>query len=368
MRPASHSALVFGLAAMGAAEPDLSNSGPALAPPEHLAREIRIVMGTALEIAIFHADSVVAQTSLDAAFAEAMRLEDLLSHYRPETPLSKLNAASGKPVETDPELVAYLERARSDAERTEGSFDVTVAPLLALHRRGTPEAAEIRRTLELVGAGKIRILGVRRVALAPGMAIDPGGDGKGLAIDRMVELLRSKGVERAFLNFGGSSIYGMGSPPSRPSSLRWEPPSALDLLGVDLPGAGTSLSLDSAAAEGWFVPIQDPEGRPLDAVFLRDESLSVSSALPPAPQEDARAGHIVDPRTGELVLLERTSAVISRSATDGDVLSTALIVEGARGLRFLARFDGAEAVVFESGGRTSSPGWPSLSVSAGGEP
>src|SRR4029078_11204293 len=59
--------------------------------------------------------------------------------------------------------------------------------------------------------------GPRTVHFArPGMDLDPGGIGKGYAVDRMVEVLKQAGVRIALVSASGSSIYGLGAPPDEP--------------------------------------------------------------------------------------------------------------------------------------------------------
>ena len=47
----------------------------------------------------------------------------------------------------------------------------------------------------------------------PGVELDLGGIGKGYAVDRVVDLLRRRGIASALVNLGGSSVYGLGAPP-----------------------------------------------------------------------------------------------------------------------------------------------------------
>jgi thiamine biosynthesis lipoprotein ApbE len=91
-------------------------------------------------------------------------------------------------------------------------------------------------------------------------------------------------------------------------------------------------------------------------VTLRDAGLSTSSSRRTDAGGGAPRGHIVDPRTGALVSVARTAAVLSAGATEGDVLSTALVVEGQAGLRWTDRFPDTTAAVFERAGPDSSAG------------
>ena len=309
--------------AVGATSPPV----PALEP--RLERQIQHVMGTSLELAVLHADSTVARAALAAAFAETRRLEKLLSNYDPESALSRVVTRAGAPVEASDDLIAYLKRAQADTRRTDGAFDVTVGPLLKIHRSPRPNAARIDRALGLVGATKMSFPEPGLVFLPSGMVLDPGGDGKGVAVDAMLAIFADHGIEDAFVNFGGSSLAGLGS----------------------RPGEG----------DGWPVAIRGPEDAVVATVLLRNRCASTSTALPPPEDPQApRQGHVVDPRTGELVEVLRTTVVISPSATDAEVLSTALVVEGAAGFRWLDRFEEAVAAVYEPAGAKHSAGYETV--------
>ena len=49
-----------------------------------------------------------------------------------------------------------------------------------------------------------------------GVELDPGGIGKGYAVDRMVDVLKQNGIKIALVSGSYSSIYGMGAPPNEP--------------------------------------------------------------------------------------------------------------------------------------------------------
>ena len=142
----------------------------------------------------------------------------------------------------------------------------------------------------------------------PGVELDLGGIGKGYAVDRVVELLRRRGVGSALVNLGGSSVYGLGAPPG---------------------------------GEAWEVGILDPSdpGRRAVSVALRDRALSVSGGYGRSFEKDGVTySHIMDPRTGRPVAGVLSVAVVGASATDGDALDNVLFVQGlARARAFVAR-------------------------------
>jgi thiamine biosynthesis lipoprotein len=254
-------------------------------------------------------------SAVEAAFAEVERWNSLLSNYDPTSPLSRVNAAAGTWAEVPRDLHGYLERARRDAARTDGAFDITIGGWFESDRD-----ARARVGIDLLSLDHDDRGARARLALA-GMALDPGGDGKGVALDSAASVLRAAGVEDALLDFGGSSWVGLGRPPDGPD---------------------------------WQITVADGAGAVAGTVRLRDRALSISASLRREAAEDgspppAAEPHILDPRTGTLVRDDRVVVVMATSATDAEVLSTALVIEGEAGFRWLERFDDAEAVILEAG-------------------
>ena len=260
-----------------------------------------------------------------AALDEFDRVDRLLSHYRRDSPLSRLNREAAKgPVAVPPELREVLSECLRWSRESDGAFDVTVGPLMKAwgffrDEGRVPDDPEIARVLEVVG--------YRHVALdreagtvsfdRPGVELDLGGIGKGYAVDRVVALLRQRGIVSALVNLGGSSVYGLGTPPGKTF---------------------------------WEVGIQDPTrpGETALTVELRDRALSVSGGYARFFEErGVTYAHILDPRTGRPVQGVLSVAILSDSATDGDALDNVLFVQGLeRAGAYLGRSRVAEALFF----------------------
>ena len=263
----------------------------------------------------------VVHTALD----EVDRVDRLMSHYRPDSPLSRLNREAARgPVAVEPELLAFLDVCLRWSRESDGAFDITVGPLMKAwgffrDEGRVPGKEELAAALEVVGYRHV-VLDRERGTVRfdrPGVELDLGGIGKGYAVDRVVDLLRRRGVASALVNLGGSSVYGLGRPPGR---------------------------------EAWEVGIQDPTEPAKIAltVSLRDRSLSVSGGYARFFERDGVTyAHIMDPRTGRPVQGVLSVAVISARATDGDVLDNVLFVEGPdRAALFLERRSSTEALFF----------------------
>lgn len=277
------------------------------------------VMGTRLRIVV--PASARSEETLVLAFAAARELDALLSDYQPQTPLARLNATAGAPFAVvDPRLFAFLRRAVEDARRTEGLFDIAVGALVQGYRRGTiVDAKTLKDARSRSGSRLIELEAPNRARLAwPGVRLDPGGIGKGYAVDAIVAVLRARRVDRAFVDFGGSSVFGLGAPPER---------------------------------RGWpvLVPGVEPE-RPLGILWLKDEGFSSSESMPPPDAQKSKTqAHIVDPRTGQLVERARFALCVSASGTDAEVV-TKLLVIGPELLPTLPlRYPGSAALVHEAG-------------------
>jgi len=290
-------------------------------------------MGTVLEITLVGPDAGALRGALERLFAEAERLDAMLTHWDPASELGRLNASAGQgPRAVAPELADLLGRSRALAELTRGSFDVTVGPLVALWRdagaRGElPSRAELAQARARVGSGRIELGRDGRAALPEGAVVNFGGVAKGYALDRMLPLLEAAGVRAALLSFGQSSIWALGSPPGAP---------------------------------GWRLLARAPDGGFAGALTLRNRALSVSGSFGSSVEIDGRRfGHVIDPRSGNPLEDDREALVVAPDATLAEALSKAVLVLGAHeGLALVAAQRGCEALVVDARGRMQrTPGW-----------
>lgn len=276
-------------------------------PAVLLARE---AMATRFELVLPGAPTPSLRAAGEEALEEIARLEQLLSLYRSSSEIAHVNArAAHEPVRVSPPVFAVLERARQWHQWTAGAFDITIAPLVRcwgfMGAEGAlPAPAAIEAARAVTGMQWVELDAENRTVrfLKPGVMVDLGGIGKGYALDCAVELLREAGIVNALLHGGTSSVYALGAPPDTGA---WR------------------LAIESH-------PLQPGRPKiPLAVVELRDQSLTVSTIWGKHFREAGKTyGHILDPRTGRPAAAALVSAVLCASATDGDALATALIVEG----------------------------------------
>lgn len=243
----------------------------------------------------------------DLAMQAVRDLEEQISQWKPQSQTTCINRRAGEEsVKVSFEVFSLLQTCQTAYRETGGAFDVSVGPLLKLwgFYRGEghlPSPDELRETMGLVGLEKVTLdEAERKVAFSvPGMHLDFGGIGKGLALDVAAEVIKNYGVSSAILHAGTSTVLAIGTPPG---------------------------------ASGWTVRIRNPYNTSeyIDEVCLKDESLSTSASYEKWFELDGKKYcHIVDPRTGLPVEGMVSATAIVSSGTLSDALSTAFFVMGA---------------------------------------
>lgn len=263
-------------------------------------------MGTTYGVTVYGTDRDGMTRAVETAFDELNRLERVLSNYRPDSEWSKINrkAAEG-PVKVSAEVFALLERCDAVSRASEGAFDITVGPLMKVwgFYRGSgrlPAKSEVAAALKNVGYRNV-VLDPKEQTVRftrPGIELDPGGIGKGYAVDKMVEVLRENGITSALITSGGSSIYGLGTPHN---------------------------------AEGWEVKIRDPKhpDRTTSQVFLKNQSMSTSGTYEKFFEAEGKVySHIMDPRTGYPAQGVLSVSVVADTTLDSEAWTKPFFILG----------------------------------------
>jgi thiamine biosynthesis lipoprotein len=284
------------------------------------------IMGTRIYVEAWHDDPVKGEQALDAVMDNMRRIDALMSHYRPDSQLSAINArAALEPVVVDAELFDLLRTSIHFSEITEGAFDITYASVGYLYdypRHLHPSEEQIKAALPGIN--------YRNLLLDPehhsvkfaheGMRIDLGGIAKGYACDRGVEILQHFGVEHAIVTAGGDTRL-LGDRRGRPWMVGIRHPDDKNRVVLTMPLANVGIST-SGDYERYF-----------------DEG-------------GIRYHHIIDPKTGKSPHGVRSATIIGPTATDTEGWSKGVFIWGpVEGIRLLEQYPQMDAVVVDRDGK-----------------
>ncbi len=287
-------------------------------------RRTELVLGTPCTVTIFERN---ADTVLDLVFDELFRLQSIFSVHDPESELSYLNSSAGEAVGVSAELFGVIGTGIAFGQISGGAFDITIGPLVKLWGIGSesdepariPDNPAIEEAVSRVDYEDVLLLDYEKQVLLrrADMFLDLGAIAKGFAADRIVELLKGRGVQRGLVDFGGN-IFAVGE---KEDGTAWR-------IGIQNPS--------------------EPRGNFFGIVQVRDRSVVTSGVYERYFELDGkRYHHILDPDIGYPVdngLLSVT--IVAESSMTADALSTAVFVLGVEaGLTLVENFSGVEAVL-----------------------
>jgi len=126
-------------------------------------------------------------------------LEEKLSDYIEDSEVSKINQKAGvEPVEVSADTLEVIKKSLWLSELTEGAFDITVGAITIRARRLREISEDEARNL--VNYKKVRVEGSSVFLEQKGMAIDLGGIGKGFAIQKAYEFIKT---DKGFIAIAG---------------------------------------------------------------------------------------------------------------------------------------------------------------------
>lgn len=292
-------------------------------------------MGTHVSITAIGPSRDRLDDAIGNTFEEMERLIDIFSRYQRDSALTELNATGllrGPP----PELNHVVEHALGYHRLTDGTFDISVAPLLDLFRERldsarTPTDAEIREARELVGPAGIVARGHELRLGRAGMRVTLDGIAKGYIVDRMAATLEARGIGNFLIDAGG-----------------------------DIRSRGRK-----EGGQCWRVAVQDPSkgGAFPDVLHLGNAAVATSGSYERHFDAGRRFHHIIDAGTGRSPTSCTSVSIVAGSTMLADVLATSVFVMGpARGLAFVDGYDGCECLIIDDAGREfRSRGWRSAS-------
>lgn len=301
-----------------------ADAKPSAGHEAHLVARSGLAMGSSLTLMAWTADEDPANRAFDAVFAEFNRLDQLMSVWKKDSDILKLNAAAGDhPVPVSKDTLDALVAARQMSEWSGGKFDVTFGALSDIWKfdqdqdNMVPSQAAIAARLPLIDYRKLVIDVQAGTAFLQkkGMHANLGGIGKGYAVDKAVALLRGAGLADFSIQAGGD-LYVAGHRGDRP----WR-------LGIADPRA--------------------PDGAIFARVDLSDSTFSTSGDYERSFVKDGvRYHHIIDPSTGQPSRLCRSVTIVAKEATLADGLSTSVFLLGPEpGMALIEKLPDVEGVI-----------------------
>jgi len=307
--------------------------------PLYLYKYSRPLLGTVVSFTLCAENEAKATTAAEAAFAEIERLEGLMSSWTPQSEVSLINRAVATMwTRVSPETIEVIAQSIKLSRDSGGAFDITVGALNRIWKMHStpqiPSPQEIKATLPLVDFTAIQLdmRNTSSVSLGKiGMEIDLGGIAKGYILEKAYKTLRRLGIDNGLID-GGGDVYCWGLKPDR---SKWE-------IGVTNPLSPSNYLAVFRVSNKAVFTSGDYERK-----FI---------------QGGITYHHIFDPKTGYPATLCHGVTVIGDSIPLVNGLSSTIFVLGpAKGLKFLNKNPGVEAIIVSSKGETIvSRGFESL--------
>jgi thiamine biosynthesis lipoprotein len=284
------------------------------------------IMGTEITVELWDEDNAHARQCAQQVFTEMRRIDALMSPYKPESELSRINQQAAKQaVKISEEMFNLLQKSIQVSELSHGAFDITFSSVGYLYdyRRGLkPSEQQIQQSLGAINFHHVQLDEKKRSVhfARSGVRIDLGGIAKGYAVDNGIAILQRCGIKGGLVSAGGDSRI-LGNRGDRPWMMGIRHPRKKQGVAVVLPLSDTAIST-SGDYERFFI------------------------------ENGERYHHIISPKTGKSVSSSWSATVIGPDATTTDALSTTVFVLGPeKGLQLIESLAGIDAVIIDAQGQ-----------------
>jgi len=252
----------------------------------HVHHEHAYLMNTRLDIILWGVPANEAEHISQKMISAGQNLQKILDRFDPETETSLVNhQALHRDTQVSPFMMEALSKSMDYYKKTQGAFNVFAGKAYDALKNGEISEKELSDD----NPGEKVIINHEKQTVrftSKHVSLDFGGIGKGMLLDQAAEILDQKPHINAFISFGGSSVLARGHHP-----------------------------------HGEFWPFSFREPGITDTWHLNDDALSISQTA----NEDETNPHIWNTSTKNIVTKREMVCVQSQSATDAEVLSTALI-------------------------------------------
>lgn len=241
------------------------------------------IMGTRLDIIYFIDNLHEAEKLWEQIKAELSHLDSLMNRFDKESDLSRINQnAYHQTIIPHKELWSILYDCQIFHEKTKGFFDITLKDMSKLILSKKEQSISF---------------------ISPDIKVDLGAYAKGYALKKIRQQIKNIDIKHCFINFGDSSIMGIGHHPY---------------------------------GDSWKVSIENPfkRGEIVGELVLKDSTISTSGNTP------FYTNHLVNPYTGKTNHEKELICIQSKDPVEAEVLSTALMVASQKDrANILSNFD-----------------------------
>jgi FAD:protein FMN transferase len=313
--------------------PAASVALPVAAPfvPVRVVDSDQHAMGTHVALTAFttpEIDEAKVRKAFASAVDEIRRIETLMTTWRPDSELSKVNAAAGVgPIAVGPETYDIVAASLHTSAISEGTFDITFESLHGLWKFDQdwdphpPADAEVKAKLPLLNYHHVHLDEPKHTIYLDqkGVRISLGGIAKGYAVDKAAKVLEDAGITSFFVQAGGD-LYTRGK---KPDGSDWS-------TGVR----------DPRGAEGSFFALLAVTDHAFSTAGDYERSYIVNGR---------RYHHIIDPRTGYPATASRSVTIWAKTALVADELDDAVFILGPeKGLALVESQDDVGAVIVDA--------------------
>jgi thiamine biosynthesis lipoprotein len=288
-------------------------------------------MGTHLAYAAFttpRLDERRIRVLFEAATAEIVRLERLMTTWDPTSEVSHINEAAGRePVAVSPDTFDVIHEAIHASEISEGTFDITFEVLHGLWKFDQdldphpPTPQEVRDRLRYLGYRHVKLDPEKRTVFLdePHVRINLGGIAKGFAVDKASAVLAAGGLPSFYVQAGGD-LYAKGT---KPGGVPWN--------------AGVR---DPRGSEGDYFATMEVSDHAFSTAGDYERTYVIGNR---------RYHHIIDPRTGYPATASRSVTIWAPTALVADEIDDAVFILGPeKGLALVESLDGVGAVIVDA--------------------
>jgi len=287
-----------------------------------------VLMGSAFRFTAKHTTLKTAETAVNNAIIEVIRIEKLISSWDKNSETSNINRMAGiQPVQVSFELFSLINRAIKISEISNGYYDISFASIdkiwdfnaAQIH---VPYSEKIKESIEKINYKNI-ILNPKDTSVylnTKGMKIGFGSIGKGYAANKAKQIMLADNILSGVVNAGGDLI-AWGS---------------------------------KSKTEPWSIGIADPFDKTNTTLTLTVEDMAVVTSGNYEKYltiNGKRYCHIINPKTGWPVTGLASTTIICRDAEIADALSTTVFILGlSDGMQLINHLDGIEGIIIEQNG------------------